>query len=218
VNTIKANRGALNSNVFVDRTISNIQIGGDVNSTNVESGYVQNYNTILSNILGATTGTPSAPPKPLNAMPFGGMEVHVAGDVTNSVFAASVQPFKNVFGDPNQLVLPGGHIGEKVEGKINNSTATPSTPNQAFFAQSVTSYVGPVIPPNVPQAPYPKPKQPVSLPGIHDLSKFPTINIKTPTAPTKAAAATTNAAKSIHATATSTPKGPSRSSTTKTKK
>ena len=70
------------------------------------------------------------------------MTVHVAGNVTNSVFAASVEPFQQrtstKFGDPNQLVLPGGHITAKVEGTIDNSDRhpehaqhRPSTPSRS---------------------------------------------------------------------------------------
>jgi hypothetical protein len=222
INTLKANRGAIDSNVIVDRTISSAVFGGDVVGTNVLSGYLQDFTGIINAFRGNTTGTPQPLPQPQNAQPFGGMQVHVAGNVTNSVFAASVEPalvppattrvFTNAnpttqtgFGDPNQLVLSGGHIGEKVEGTIDNSTATPKTPTQAFFAQSVTSYAGPVVPPNVPEAPYPVPTKPFTLPGIGNVNVVPTIKIRTPTKPTTTtAAAAANKASSIHAMATTT--------------
>ena len=73
----------------------------------------------------------------------------IAGDVTNSVFAASVQPLNNVFGT-DDLKLPTGHIVAKVQGNIDNSTATPSSPTTAFYAQVVDLSRGPVIPPIVP--------------------------------------------------------------------
>ena len=38
INTLTANRGALNSEVFSDRTISKVTFGGDVQNTNVISG------------------------------------------------------------------------------------------------------------------------------------------------------------------------------------
>jgi len=186
INTLKANRGALNSNVFVDREIGRIDLGGDVQDTTVLSGYQQNFTGIFGDVTGQTNslfggGQPTAPRRPINAQPFGGMTVHVAGDVTNSVFAASVEPFTPsgtptptpLFGDPNQIVLPGGHIRSKVEGKIDNAVATPSTPNQAFFAQKLDRLSGPVIPPDVPEAPYTGPQQPVHLPGIGRLSATP---------------------------------------------
>lgn len=173
VNTLKANRGALNSTVYVDRSISRADFGGDVVNTQVITGVQQNYANIFSTVLGINTSgnpfsgsTPSAPPQPLNAQAFGGLTAHVAGDVTNSVFVASVEPFNNVFGDPNQIVLTGGHIRGKVEGKVDNSTATPNTPKEVFFAQKVDALSGPVVPPNVPEAPYPGPAQPTHLPGI----------------------------------------------------
>ena len=96
------------------------------------------------------------------------MTVLVAGDVSNSVFAASVEPFQQVFGDPNQLVLPTGKISAKIEGTIDNSTATPSQPNTAFYAKQVHLNRGPVIPPNVPEPPYPGPHRPIHAPGLHN--------------------------------------------------
>src|SRR5581483_6046583 len=102
-------------------------------------------------------------------------QVLVAGDITNSVFAASVQPKVDTtttpstltFGTPQDLVLPTGHITAKVEGTINNSTATPDQPTKAFYAQAVDLKTGPVVPPNNPEPPFPGPKQPVHAPGLH---------------------------------------------------
>jgi len=152
-------------------SIGRVDLGGDVVNTRVLAGYQQNYNNILSTIAGNSFGTsPAAPPTPINAQPFGALSVHVAGSVTNSVFAASVEPFQNnfaKFGDPNQIVLTGGHINSKIEGKVDNTVAAPNTPKQAVFASQVKAYSGPVVPPNVPEAPYPGPAQPSHLPGIH---------------------------------------------------
>jgi hypothetical protein len=115
------------------------------------------------------------------------MTLHVAGDVTNSVFAASVEPFNGDFttwGDPNQLVVTGGHITSKIEGTINNATIAPNTPSQAVFAQHVDGLAGPVIPPNVPEAPFPGPGQPTHLPGIHNLNRsLVTVGATTPKGP-----------------------------------
>ena len=76
----------------------------------------------------------------------GTMNVRIAGNVTNSVFSASVD------GNPSQstslapligpqsgnLMLPRGVINAKVEGKIDNSANSLVTdPNQAFYAKVV---------------------------------------------------------------------------------
>ncbi len=173
INTLSANRGAVNSNVYVDHTISQLRIGGDVTDSNFHTGVFQNFTTIYDNITGFSntsivTSPPTAPPLPNNAEIAGGMTALVAGNVTNSVFSASVEPFNSIYGDPNQIVLPGGHIAAKVEGTISNSIATPSTPNTAFFGAQVHLNHGPVIPPNVPQPPYAGPERPVHAPGLHN--------------------------------------------------
>jgi hypothetical protein len=175
INTLKANRGAINSNVYVDRQISLVDIGGPVTGTNVLSGYAQNFTSIINTVTGQSTsifstGTPAPPPKPTGAQTSGGMTVHVAGDITNSVFAASTQPYNNVFGDPNSLVLPTGHINAKVEGTINNATATPSSPTNAFYAQKVNLNKSPVAPARVPELPFAHPSTNPFLPGIHSLN------------------------------------------------
>jgi len=80
------------------------------------------------------------------------------------------------FGAPNNIVLPRGVLSVKVEGAVNNSgiqqgsTATPNplgltgpavdpniAPTSAFFARKVSIEHLPVIPPNVPEAPYKSP-------------------------------------------------------------
>jgi hypothetical protein len=114
----------------------------------------------------------------------GGGQIHgrIAGNVINSVISVSVDPdpsglndpgqFQRVtskifpFGAPENIVLPNGLISVKVEGLIDNS-GIQSGPNQlvdpnipstsAFFAKRVLLERGPVIPPNVPEAPYPRP-------------------------------------------------------------
>jgi hypothetical protein len=184
INTLTANRGALNSNVFVDRTISKVTIGGDVVNTNVVTGVQQNFSNIISTVTGQAavstfnpTPQPGAPPQPTNAQTGGGMGVLVAGDITNSVFAASVQPETTttstgttvpVFGTSRNLVLPTGHISAKVEGQINNSGATPAQPTTAFFAKQVDLQKGPVIPPNVPEAPFTGTQPYPFVPGFHN--------------------------------------------------
>ncbi len=211
INDLKANRGALNSRVLVDRTISKVTIGGDVVNTQVETGLQQNFTNIFQTITGTTstsaTGTPTvppaAPPDPLNAQVGGGMTVLVAGDVTNSVFTASVQPLilrtgsppttpgtsKRIFGTQD-VNLPTGHILAKVEGTptntpgvVVNSTTNPTTNitsetinnspnNKAFYAADLHVKQGPVIPPSVPESPYPPPAKPVHAPGIPHLGQM----------------------------------------------
>jgi hypothetical protein len=184
INTLTANRGALNSSVFSDRPISKVSIGGDVVNTNVLSGYQQNFSNIISTITGQAsvntfnpTPQPAPPPLPTNAQTGGGMAVLIAGDVTNSVFAASVQPeivttsdgtTTPVFGTSRNLVLPTGEITGKIEGNINNAGATPDKPGTAFYAKRVKVDNGPVIPPNVPEAPYTGHQPYAFIPGIHD--------------------------------------------------
>ncbi|MBV8268398.1 MAG: hypothetical protein JO252_18885, partial [Planctomycetaceae bacterium] len=209
INTLQANRGALSSRVLVGRPISKVTLGGDVVNTDVETGLQQNFPSIFQTITGtsSTSTTPVAPappPDPINAQVGGGMTVLVAGDVTNSVFTASVQPLiltgstsamtgfsKRIFGTQD-VNLPTGHILAKVEGTISNTpgavvnSATTTTTNpitnisttttfqtinnspsnispirQAFFAADLHGKQGPVIPPNVPEQPYPPPARPV---------------------------------------------------------
>jgi hypothetical protein len=80
--------------------------------------------------------------------------VLIAGDVVDSVFAASVGPLDDQFGD-SDLVLPHGLINAKVEGTIQNDNAVPNDPTQAFFAKTVKLSRGPVTPPHVIEAPFP---------------------------------------------------------------
>ena len=161
IENLQANRGALNSQVISDRQIGNVAIGGDVVNTTIESGYRQQLATVLSN--------PSSPPT-ANAQSFGAINIRIAGNLTDSVIAASTEPFDGGFGTSQDLRLPGGKIKGKIEGTIDNTNATPDSPNTAFYAKSVKVFRGPVIPPNVPEAPFPKPTTPVRLPGIPNLA------------------------------------------------
>lgn len=80
------------------------------------------------------------------------------------------------FGAPNNIVLPRGVLSLKVEGAVNNSAIQQGSttahnplglpaaavdpniaPTSAFFAKTVRVEHLPVIPPNVPEAPYPSP-------------------------------------------------------------
>lgn len=182
INSLKANRGALNSTVQVDRQISRVDLGGDVVNTKVLSGYQQDFSNITTTVVGSNASvfgsTPPAPiPPPIAAQPDGGMSVRVAGDVINSVFAASTEPVDQTFGNPNELLLTAGHINAKVEGKIDNSIETPDSPTQAFYAKNVQLSSGPVVPPNVPQGPYTHTQGPNRLPGIQNINRKPPLAV-----------------------------------------
>jgi hypothetical protein len=171
LNTLQANRGAINSNVYINRTISQVRFGGDVDNTNILTGVSQNFTNVFEAVAGVSASgaitSPTAPPVPTGAQIGGGMTALVGGNINDSVFSASVQPFNSTFGDPNQIVLPSGQIAAKVTGVINNLNATPSAPTTAFFANQVHLNHGPIIPPNVPEPPYSK-KLPVHAPGLHN--------------------------------------------------
>jgi hypothetical protein len=131
----------------------------------------------------------------------GSIAGRIAGNITNSVISASVdnnpsgqiptvgdagtfEPSKGEifpFGAPDNLVLPRGVINLKFEGVVNNSfnpLVSPSANvNSAFFARTVHIKKGPVIPPNVPSAPYVAPtvytKGQDSLKGLIKLDHVP---------------------------------------------
>ena len=196
--SLRANRDATNSTVTVSRSIQNLFIGGQVENTNIQAGYSQSLFTdtsypatsILSSGSGVFYGTP--PPTITNHQvnpsstflePFaqngGSITGRIAGNITNSVISASVDPNPSgsspsvvgtsgtfepskgnnfPFGAPDNLVLPRGVINLKFEGVVNNSTnplvSTSAPSNAAFFARVVHIKKGPVIPPSVPSQPY----------------------------------------------------------------
>ncbi len=175
-----ANRGALNSSVSTERQIGNIELGGDVVGSNIASGYGFS-STIPANAANNFQATPEmglqgfftaltnglAPTNPTTHAQSGGqMRVNVAGNVTNSVFSSSVHPGTYGFGSADDLRLQPGTINARIQGTIDNSTATPEAPNSAFYANSVKLVKGPVVPPTVPEAPYAGPLTPKSLPGV----------------------------------------------------
>jgi hypothetical protein len=206
ISSLRANRDATNSTVTVSRSIGNLLIGGPVENTNVQAGYFQSLfadvnfpaTSVFTAGTGAFFGTP--PPTITNhvtnpttgvmepyAQNAGTMRVRIAGDVTNSVFSASVDPNPSglspsvvdvagqfeksrpkipfPFGAPNNIVLPKGVINAKVEGTIDNSTnglvSSTAPATAAFFAKVVHLTGGPVIPPEVPYQPY------VHPPALH---------------------------------------------------
>ena len=204
ISSLRANRDATNSTVTVSRSIGNMLIGGPVENTNVQAGYFQSLfadanfpaTSLFATGTGAFFGTP--PPTITNhvtnpstgvmepyAQNAGSIRVRIAGDLTNSVFSASVDPNPSglspsapgldsagqfeksrpnipfPFGAPSNIVLPKGHINAKVEGTIDNSTnglvSATAPASAAFFAKVVHLTGGPVIPPEVPYQPYAHP-------------------------------------------------------------
>lgn len=156
IETLQANRDAIGSQVTVDRNVGRVTIGGNVKNTQFLSGYAVDFQTILN-----SQTLPTTPPTTQDGGAIN--NVLVAGNVTDSVFAASVDPYTDpatgtsLFDVPQALLFPHGHISAKVEGTIDNSGVAPAQPNQAFFAKTVRNYRGPVLPPAVPEAPFPNP-------------------------------------------------------------
>ena len=178
IENFQANRGMLNSRIVTVQDIGDMTLGGDVVNSTVLAGYQQGLasavTTVENNItqFGQYFQTAITLPTP-TAEAGGRMTVNIAGDVTNSVFASSDSPVSQAadgttqtFGNPQDAFLPVGRITARVEGSIDNSTATPDSPNTAFYAKNVILTRGAVAPPNVPEQPLPKPATPVTLRGI----------------------------------------------------
>jgi hypothetical protein len=222
ISSLRANRDATNSTVTVSRSIGNMLIGGPVENTNVQAGYFQSLfaeanfpaTSIFTSGSGVFFGTPPATitnhvTNPTTGVmePYaqngGSIRVRIAGDVTNSVISASVDPNPSglspsvvdaagqfeksngnrfPFGAPNNIVLPRGVINAKVEGTVDNSTnglvSTNAPASAAFFARVVHLNKGPVIPPTVPYQPYPHPpalhRGQTPLKGLLKLDHLPT--------------------------------------------
>jgi hypothetical protein len=205
ISSLRVNRDATNSNVTVERSIGNLLIGGDVTDTNVNVGMAQSLFTFANSppttLFASGTGvfygdppptvaSPEVNPLTQNVEPFaqngGTLMARIAGNVTNSVFSASVDPSpagSNVieFGPGVSLVLQRGVINAKVEGTIDNSTndlVSSSLPgNKAFFASVTHVKHGPVIPPVVPYQPTVAPTKYTAgqdaLKGLFKIDHFP---------------------------------------------
>ncbi len=158
IESLSANRGALNSQIIASDNVDRLTIGGDVVNTNVFSGYVTAANGAL------------------NAVRGGQLTALIAGDVTDSIFAVSTQATDGIFGTDDDLNFPGSFINAKVEGTIdnfNNPMVDPTAVGQAFFAQTVRLELGPVTPPNAPEAPFAPQGGPGRTPGVRGLGGFP---------------------------------------------
>jgi hypothetical protein len=176
IENIFANRGIINSEIVSERMIGDIMSGGDVVNSTILSGYDSGLAALAAqveqNLATTSSISPATDPTP-TAHANGMITAFVSGNVTNSVFAASVQPISQlitptsqIFGNPQDAFLPLGKITAKVQGTINNATATPDNPTRAFYAQTTNLTRGPVAPPKVVEPPLPPPATPVSLPGI----------------------------------------------------
>lgn len=179
--SLKANRGALNSTVLADAKLEHLRIGGDVsNSTfrtglnqglfSAVSGFAQTFGSTFQQSLSLPTETSSS---------NGVLSAIVAGSVTNSVFVASVEANGDgEFGTEDALVLPGGSAAVKIEGTVDNSDVTPSTPDQAVYAKNVRNPFGPVVPPKVKEAPFvkAKPGRIVGIPSVYPKTAFQRVN------------------------------------------
>jgi hypothetical protein len=157
IETLSANRGANSSTVTTQHEASRLTFGGDVSNTLVQAGYRETQ-----------TG--------LSAQPGGSMTVLVAGDVTDSVFAASTQSLDGVYGTVDDLEIPHGNINAKIEGVINNAAnpdVDPSAAGRAFFARNVRLERGPIVPAVVPQAPYAPKGTPERAVGLRGVGGFP---------------------------------------------
>ena len=194
IENLQTNRGMLNSRIVTERSIGNSTFGGDVVNSTVLAGYLQGLSGVITTIennetqLGQFFQTAVTLPTP-TAQAAGLITTNIAGDVTNSVIAASDNPISQVtstangttpivqnFGNPQDAFLPIGRILARVEGSIDNSTVTPLMPSTAFYAKSVKLTRGAVAPPNVTEPPLPKPATPVTLRGIPRV--FPNVNGK----------------------------------------
>ena len=188
IENFQANRGMLNSRIVTVTTIGDMTIGGDVVNSAILAGYQQGLANVVSSVetnigqLGQYFQQAVNLPTP-TAQAGGTITTNIAGDVTNSVIAASDNPISQVsstaaqatnptativqtFGNIQDAFLPGGRITARVEGSIDNSTATPDMPSTAFYSKNVKLTRGPVAPPNVTEPPLPKPATPVTLRGI----------------------------------------------------
>ena len=189
IENLYANRDALNSTVHSSRQIGDFMVGGNVTNADVLSGYQFSNtqagssltglqllgSTAESNLAGLSgTTLPTAITIPnTTAQANGHITAFIAGNVTNSIFAASVLPISQIqtpgtqnFGNTGDVNLPLGTITARVEGSIDNSTATPNEPKTAFYAKTVSLTHSVVVPPRVVEPPQPTIPTPSDLPGI----------------------------------------------------
>lgn len=223
IENIYANRGAINSSIVSERLVGNMIVGGDVANTNVLAGYqvpnspsssstVSGFQTLASTVEMniASLSTTAASIQTPRAQAGGQISAFVAGNVTNSVFAASDLPISQIlhstdqtFGNAQDALLPLGRITARIEGAVSNATATPDSPTTAFYAKSVSLTHGPVVPPRIVEPPLPAPATPITLPGIPHV--FPASTSTNSTSNSKRSSGATGSVKGLSVTA-ATPK------------
>lgn len=153
---LEANRGAVNSQIQVNRQMGYFRSGGDVINSLLLSGLNQNLTTEFR------TQTPISS---ATADLGGAIHAQIAGNVIDSIFAASYEPFNGEYDSPDAIALGGGKIQAKVEGSIDNSGVTPLTPNVAFYAFKTDVTNGPVTPPAAPSTPAETPAKFTRIPS-----------------------------------------------------
>jgi hypothetical protein len=158
VQTVQANRGMVSTEMFVTGNIGRMTLGGDVVNSTVLAGVDQSLATEFQ------TQTPGGEPQARSTSRIN--QVLIAGDVVDSIFAASVQPFDGRYDTRESLFVPHSFINAKVEGSIDNGNISPNKPDQAFYAKQVAVAFGPVNPPNVQEPPYPNPGAPPTGPRV----------------------------------------------------
>ncbi len=145
---LEANRGAVNSDVKVSRELGYFRSGGDVVDSTILSGLNQDLNTEFRSQSPATNTVADL---------GGSIKALIAGNIIDSLFVASTEPYNGQYDSPDAIKLGGGRIQAKVEGTVDNSLVSPASPTQAFYAFKTEVTKGVVTPPNAPSTPVPSP-------------------------------------------------------------
>jgi hypothetical protein len=152
---LEMNRGAVNSEVKVSRQLGYFRSGGDIVDSTILSGLNQDLTNEFR--------TQSADTNTVADL-GGAIRALIAGNIIDSIFAASVEPYNGLYDSPDAIKLGGGRVQAKVEGIVDNSTVTPDNPNDAFYAFSKDVTRGVVTPPNAPSTPVPSPAKSTRIP------------------------------------------------------
>lgn len=148
-------RGAVGSEVTTTRQMGYFRSGGDVVNSTIQAGVNQN---LQSEFRQQSAQTDS------KADLGGAINAQIAGNVIDSIFAASYQPNNGSYDSTNAMALGGGKIDAKIEGSIDNSGVSPDAPNVAFYAFKTNVNRGPVAPPYVPSTPAESPAKFTRIP------------------------------------------------------
>lgn len=137
-------RGAVGSSVTTTRQMGYFRSGGDVINSTILAGVNQNLNNEFRQQVASTDSLADL---------GGAINAQIAGNVVDSIFAASYEPDNGSYDSRNAMALGGGRIEAKIQGAIDNSSVSPETPNVAFYAFNTNVNRGPVAPPYVPSTP-----------------------------------------------------------------